>query len=344
MSKRSNISELEHLAASQWGMFTTAQAQTIGFRRNQILRMVDAMRVEPMCYGVYRFVAGDEPVHANLKAAWLSVYPRETAAERLAKKPFDAVVAARTAAKALGAGDFHMSPYTFITANRKQTSRNDMKFLGCSLDESDIVMVDGLPTTSFERTVFDLLRLDEDPSLVDGFMRDAAGNRAHVFDFERLAKLLDPIASRHGFSEGGGFFAADLIFRNASDVLVGRAHDVLRSAIVDICESEAFQSARRSASTLLLDVLGNTAVASNLETMRRTLLDSIGNLHLGAVKGIGYPGSETFARGIAEATEKLPKPDVEGITLAMAKVMESLDASDGSDGSVSAASKGHDGQ
>ena len=110
MIRKSDISELEQLAASQWGMFTTAQAQALGLRRNQISRMVDSVRVEPMCYGVYRFVAGDEPVHAGLKAAWLSIFPKETAAERLSKRPFDAVAAAGTAAAALGAGDFHMSP------------------------------------------------------------------------------------------------------------------------------------------------------------------------------------------------------------------------------------------
>lgn len=332
MVKQSDISELEQLAASQWGMFTTAQAQALGFRRNQISRMVDSMRAEPMCYGVYRFVAGSEPAHAGLKAAWLSAFPKETAAERLAKKPFDAVVAAETAAAALGAGDFHLSPYTFITAARKQTARKDMRFLGCSLDEADVVMVDGLPTTSFERTVFDLLRIDEDPSLVDGFMRDAARNRAHAFDFERLSELLGPIASRHGFPEGGAAFAADLVLRNVSDVLVDRANDALRSAIVDICGSEAFRSATRNASALLLDALRDAGIASSLEAMQRTLLDSIGSLRLEPVMGASLPGAEAFAKDFAAATAALAKPATEGIVSALAKAAGPFDAQEeGSD-------------
>lgn len=326
MVKQSDISELEQLAASQWGMFTTAQAQALGFRRNQISRMVDSMRAEPMCYGVYRFAAGSEPAHADLKAAWLSAFPKETAAERLAKRPFDAVVAAETAAAALGAGDFHLSPYTFVTAARKQTVRKDMRFLGCSLDEADVVMIDGLPTTSFERTVFDLLRIDEDPSLVDGFMRDAARNRAHAFDFERLSELLGPIASRHGFPEGGAAFAADLVLRNVSDVLVDRANDALRSAIVDICGSEAFRSATRNASALLLDALRDAGIASSLEAMQRTLLDSIGSLRLEPVMGASLPGAEAFAEGFAAATAALPKPNAEGIASALAKAARPFDA------------------
>lgn len=326
MVKQSDISELEQLAASQWGMFTAAQAQALGFRRNQISRMVDSMRAEPMCYGVYRFVAGSEPAHADLKAAWLSAFPKETAAERLAKKPFDAVVAAETAAAALGAGDFHLSPYTFITATRKQTTRKDMRFLRCSLDEADVLMIDGLPTTSFERTVFDLLRIDEDPSLVDGFMRDAARNRTHAFDFERLSELLEPIASRHGFPEGGAAFAADLVLRNVSDVLVDRANDALRSAIVDICGSEAFRSATRNASALLLDALRDAGIASGLEAMQRTLLDSIGSLRLEPVMGASLPGTEAFTEGFAAATAALAKPATEGIASALAKAARPFDA------------------
>ena len=339
MSRQSNISELEQLAASQWGMFTTAQAQELGFRRNQVSRMVDSTRVEPMCYGVYRFVAGSEPANADLKAAWLSAFPKETAAERLSKRPFDAVVAAGTAAAALGAGDFHLSPYVFITAARKQTTRKDMRILGCSLDEADVVMVDGLPTTSFERTVFDLLRLDEDPSLVDGFMRDAARSRGHAFDFERLSELLSPIASRHGFPEGGAAFAADLVLRNVSDVLVDRANDTLRSAIADVCKSEAFQPTAKNASALLLDVLRDAGLASSLEAVRRTLLDSIGSLRLDVVKGASLPGAEALAKSLGAATEELPKPDAEGIASAAAKAAGPFDVPKESGARIGAVSK-----
>lgn len=339
MVKQSDISELEQLAASQWGMFTAAQAQAIGLRRNQVSRMVDAMHVEPMCYGVYRFVAGSEPAHVGLKAAWLSAFPKKTAAERLAIKPFDAVVAAGTAAAALGAGDFHLSPYTFIAASRKQTVRDDMRFLTCSLDESDIVMVDGLPATSFERTVFDLLRLDEDPSLVDGFMRDAARRCAHMFDFERLAELLGPIASRYGFPEGGESFAADLILRNVSDVLVDRAHEALQGAVADICESEAFQTAMRDTAALFLDVLKGSGFPSGLEALKRTLADSIGSLRLETGGETGPIGTKTLVGGFAATTETLPKPDIEGVATALAKAAMLPDAPEEDDGLAGTASE-----
>lgn len=154
-------------------MFTTAQAQELGIRRNQVSRMVNALRVEPICYGVYRFVAGAQPLQADLKAEWLSIFPKQTAAERLALRPYDAVLAGTTAAFALDTGNFHASPYTFIVSRRRQTSRENIRYLHCRLSEIDVMLCDGIPTTSFERTVYDLLRLYEDPDHVDKFMEDA---------------------------------------------------------------------------------------------------------------------------------------------------------------------------
>ena len=47
-------------------------------------------------------------------------------------------MAGRTAAVALDAGDFHASPYTFIVSRRRQTSREDIRFLHCRLSEIDV--------------------------------------------------------------------------------------------------------------------------------------------------------------------------------------------------------------
>lgn len=235
MRKSENISNLELLAASQWGMFTTAQAKDLGVRRNQVARMAESGRIEMMCYGVYRFTAGAEAEQSDMKAAWLSVFPEREAHRRLKERPFDAVIAGRTAACALGAGDLLASPYTFLVARRKQTSRSDIRFLAHSLDERDVVFVDGVPVTSFERTVFDLIRLAEDPDLVNGFMRDAALRVGHVFDRKRLSELLAPLAERFGHERGdGAAFADDLIARNVASVQIAKAGDTIEKALESI--------------------------------------------------------------------------------------------------------------
>lgn len=239
MIKQNNISNLEYLAASQWGMFTTAQARGLGVRRNQIARLASSGRIEMMCYGVYRFAAGAEAEQSGMKAAWLSAFPERTVYDRLDERPFDAVIAGRTAACALGAGDFRASPYTFLVTRRRQTSRDDVRFLTCSLNEGDVVFADGVPTTSFERTVFDLMRLAEDPDLVDGFMRDAVVRVGHVFDRKRLSELLAPLAERFGYERGdGSAFADDLIARNIAAIQISKAGEsigrVLESLPIDV--------------------------------------------------------------------------------------------------------------
>ena len=82
----------------------------------------------------------------------------------------------------------------------------------------------------------------------------------------------------------------------------------------------------RNTSDLLLDVLRNAGIASSLEAMQRTLLDSIGSLRLDVVKGASLPGAEAFAESFAAATAELPKPDAEGIALALAKAAGPFDA------------------
>lgn len=62
------ITELYDLAAAQWGMFTSAQAQKLGLRRNQITRMVKTGRIEPISYGVYRYTSSAESDNIEIKA------------------------------------------------------------------------------------------------------------------------------------------------------------------------------------------------------------------------------------------------------------------------------------
>ena len=224
MNSTDYISELYDLAASQWGMFTSAQAQELGLRRNQITRMVKAGHIEPVSYGVYRYTSSAESENIEIKAAWLTVYPKKRAEERLKGRPFDAIVAGTTAAALLNAGNYHPSPYTFILHQRKQTSRKDIRFLFCRIDEEDVTREgDGLPVTTYERTVYDLLRLNEDPDLVDRFIQDASRKQLHRFDIDRMSALLSPLAARFGFPRGDGqAFASSLITRNASAAQISK--------------------------------------------------------------------------------------------------------------------------
>lgn len=227
MIKSKGIAELESLASTQWGMFTTAQARDIGVGRTQIARMVSSGRTEPVLYGTYRFVAGDVPPKADALAAWMSVYPKETVWERMGKHPFDAVAAGRTAAYLHGIGDFHPEPYTFDLVARKQTSRSDVKYRLRKLDESDVVLVEGIPATSIERTIAELLRDGEDPEQVGRLVVEAVRN-GYDLDRSKLVALLEPIlnmdAARSSYQ---GLAAATLV--QLDDALLQRAIKDLRN-------------------------------------------------------------------------------------------------------------------
>lgn len=188
MRKSENIRELECLASSQWGMFTSAQARSLGVRGTQVSRMAEAGTVEAMRRGVYRYTVGEETTYSYVKAAWLAAYPAFTVAERLRSRPLDAVVAGRTAAALHGIGDLQEDPYTFIVHTRRQTSVLDLEFHTWPLEESDVTFVEGLPVTTMERTIADLVKGRQDPGHVRQIVTDAF---AKGIDLARLETLLD---------------------------------------------------------------------------------------------------------------------------------------------------------
>lgn len=273
MKEQSAILKLEEIAASQWGMFTTAQAQKMGVRRNEIARLAANGRIEPLCYGVYHFTAGAEPEQLFLKAHWLAVFPDELAYERLRKSEPDAVVAGITAAWALGAGDFHASPYTFIVDGRKQTKREDVRYFKQRISEVDFVYVDGIPVTSFERTVYDLLRTGEDPDLVDGFMQDAAWKGKHAFDLDRLGSFLSPLAERFGFGRRKGVeFAANLLARNTAAAQLLQARNSMEALARSFPDDRVVAALFRMADEIVADL---DSLPPDMRAEAQKMLESI---------------------------------------------------------------------
>lgn len=195
MKKSDNIRELEYLASSQWGMFTTAQAAALGVGRTQVSRMAGAGTIEAVRRGVYRYTVGEATSHLYAKAAWLSCYPKLAVAERLRRRPHDAVFACSTAASLHGIGNFHEDPYTFIVHRRRQTSMVDLSFHLWELDESDVTYVDMLPVTTMERTVADLVRERHDPEHIMWTAQAALFKGA---DGQRLLEALEGLRPAYG--------------------------------------------------------------------------------------------------------------------------------------------------
>lgn len=184
------VATLGDLAAGQWGMFTTAQAARVGIERMQLVRLANAGVLERAGHGVYALASVFDE-HRDLHEAWLSLDPKATAEERI-RSGIEAVVASHASAAALhGMGDLDPSFPELNTAARRQTSRR-VKLHRLALEPDEVTLVDGLPTTTPERTILDLLRGRHDQTHVAAAIRD--GLRAGIVDLEKLAVQLDRVS------------------------------------------------------------------------------------------------------------------------------------------------------
>ena len=190
---------LGDLTASQWGMVTTAQAAAHGVTRLRLSRLAEDGHLERIAYGIYRNTGAPSDRYDSLKAAWLSIDPRRTALERLSDKPPDAVVSGATASYLLGLGDLVPEPYEFTVPKRRQTQRTELTFRVRQLPPDALTSREGLPVTTPEQTIADLVEARMDLSLVAGVLADT-----EALDSATLAELLAPLAGRNGFKRGDG--------------------------------------------------------------------------------------------------------------------------------------------
>lgn len=253
MTKTGNIESLVELASSQWGLFTSAQALREGVSRTQLSRMSADGRVEATSYATYRFTTGEETAYCSIKSAWLSLFPKATAYDRLRARPRDAVVACRTAASMHGDTELHETPFAFAVANGGRTTRSDVTLHSWRIEECDIIIIEGLPVASVERTVADLVRTNEDPSLMGNFITGVC-SRGHVVDESRLAELLAPLASRNGYAKGdGASFARRLVSDHAAEAQARFAVDAINRILQGSSADEAARQKFRDAVEMLIN-------------------------------------------------------------------------------------------
>lgn len=192
MKETTAISRLEEEASSQWGMFTTAQAQQGNVSRQHIAQLLKRGQIERASSGVYRFTSAPSTSSDDIKAAWLSTNPKKFAHERIAHKNYDAVITGSTAAYLYEVGDLYASPYTFGVQMRRQSQRPDIRYIKSSWDDEDITLIEGLPTARPEKTIADLIRSHEDTSLISDVAIDFE-KTGHALSIEKLNAQLSAI-------------------------------------------------------------------------------------------------------------------------------------------------------
>src|ERR1035437_2958009 len=179
------VSRASRIAAGQWGLFTTAQAERAGITRVQLSRLAYAGVLERLGRGVYvtTSTTGDE--HLPLRAAWLALDPTRTAEERLSDPTTTSVVSHASAAGIHRLGDLLDDQHEFTSARRKLTTRSGILTHRGDLPTHDVTIVEGLPVTTQVRTIADLLAAGTDLEHVAQMI--GQGVRRGVVDLGDLA-------------------------------------------------------------------------------------------------------------------------------------------------------------
>ena len=213
MKSRVALQQLAEVTESQWGMVTTAQARAQGIDHMTLKRLNDDGHLIRLIHGVYRSAGAPSAEHEELRAAWLAAEPRRLALERLRDDRPGIVVSGESAARLHGIGDLRATRSEFTSPTRRQSQRLDVRYRTRDLPREDVTVRDGLPATTRERTIADLVEDRQDLSTVADALRDAT--RQSALDTERLTELLAPLARRNGCAAGDGAALLEKLSRSA---------------------------------------------------------------------------------------------------------------------------------
>ncbi|KAA8720834.1 type IV toxin-antitoxin system AbiEi family antitoxin domain-containing protein [Corynebacterium phocae] len=190
--------DLIELASAQYGVFTTAQAAQYGVSRASISRAARRGELRTLRRGVYAFEASFPVLYEDVYAAWLSLDPARTFAERL-QNPTEFVVCSTTAAWLYEIGVFEPYGYQFFATRRKQTNSPEIRLRIRELPAEDVQQVRGLPVTTPTRTILDLLGEGYDLDHMGRLVTDAVGKNLPI-DWPRLVHELPRHAEFYGLT------------------------------------------------------------------------------------------------------------------------------------------------
>lgn len=262
------VARLSRLAAGQWGLLTAAQAERDDITRSQLARLTEAGILERVERGVYATTSSTDQNRA-LRAAWLALDPSQTAEERLADPVGAGAVSHTSAASLHKLGDLLDDVPEITFAHRKQTRRGIRLHRG-DLSEADVTLVDGLPTTTQERTVADLLRDGHDPDHIAQII--GQGVRRGVLDLAGLAQHLEPLARRYGQPDGQSLVAHLLDLAGLSGAALAR--DLAKTS----AGQELVAAGRASALTEMFAKMPELTDSASADTRRTFDPDEIAHL------------------------------------------------------------------
>lgn len=156
-----------------------------------LLRLVEAGLLESVGRGVYLVTGAAQPEHLEIKVAWLRLEPELPAWRRHTFDTYGGVVSHGSACDLQQLGELPASTVEISVPRRRTTRERGVRLHRADLEPDDVVLIDGLPVTTAERTVVDLLAAHVDGAHVGGVIADAdrrgLTNRASLA--ERIARF-----------------------------------------------------------------------------------------------------------------------------------------------------------
>jgi predicted transcriptional regulator of viral defense system len=191
----------EH-ASDQWGLVTAAQAKLAGVNGVELLRLGEAGLLHSVGRGVYQVIGAAVPEHLEIKVAWLRLDPERYAWQRAQPGTWGGVVSHGSACELHRIGDIPASEVEISVPRRRTTRGPGVRLRMRELDTADVVLVDGLPVTTPEQTIVDLLAARADGGHVGGIIADAEHRGLVTVDAvaERIARFAVAYGMRRGTS------------------------------------------------------------------------------------------------------------------------------------------------
>lgn len=204
------------LSASQWGLFTSQQAQKLGVSKMDLSRMEASGELERVSHGIYRVEAVPSDRLDAIRAAWMSTDPGRLIGERIKDGAAGVVVIGSSAAAVHQLGQLRVLDVELASPQRRQTRREGIRLLRRTFSDRDVDLVEGLPVTTVEATIAELVAQRMDLTLVSAVFVSAIDSVG--VDRTYLAELLAPLARRNGLPEGDGQGLVKMLEQLAGDL------------------------------------------------------------------------------------------------------------------------------
>jgi Transcriptional regulator, AbiEi antitoxin len=185
-SRAEAVLRLEEFAAAQHGYVTRAQAAQTGVDDVLLLRLVRGGYLDRPEHGIYRFRGIQDLRWSDVWIAWLRLSPERDAIERA--RQATEITRGPTATWVYGVGKLPPEPYQFWTATPRFVRRPDVRLRTGRPPEQDITVHEGLPLTSPDRTVAELVADGHDLDHVADVIHDAV--RIQLLDRHDLVAQL----------------------------------------------------------------------------------------------------------------------------------------------------------